>query len=294
MLQPSRWTRFSRYVKRNKSLGFGLGLAIFLLLFATVGRLFVNTERGPYPLFARPLIRPFEQPAHPLGTDKDGRDLFAAMVVGVGQTGIMVIISGLMGITIGTVLGFITAYFGGMVDRVIQFTASVLLPIPPFLIQVLLVSSPLIDKTKVSIWTMAAIIVAFAWIGATLVVRSQVLSMRERQYVSVAKLSGMNDLEIIFKEMLPNLLPFLLSQLVGQIIGALGASFGLSVLGLGPLREPLIGNILYYANFHGALTVGWWWWMLWPVLACIMFFLAPTLINVGLDEVANPRVRRSE
>jgi peptide/nickel transport system permease protein len=104
----------------------------------------------------------------------------------------------------------------------------------------------------------------------------------------------MSDLEIIFREILPNLMPFLLSQLVGQIIGALGASFGLAVLGLGPLREPLIGNILYYANFHGSLTVGWWWWMLWPVLACIMFFLAPTLINVGLDEVANPRVRRSE
>jgi peptide/nickel transport system permease protein len=130
--------------------------------------------------------------------------------------------------------------------------------------------------------------------GTTLVVRSQVLSMRERQYVAVAKLSGMSDLEIIFKELLPNLLPFLISQFVGQTSGALTSSFGLALLGLGPLREPLIGNTLYYANFHGALTIGWWWWVLWPVLVCILFFLAPTLINVGLDEVANPRVRRSE
>ncbi len=79
--------------------------------------------------------------------------------------------------------------------------------------------------------------------GPTLVVRAQVLSMKERQFVNVAKLSGMSNLEIIFKEILPNLLPFIAASFVGQVFGALFASFGLSVLGLGPLREPLIGNI---------------------------------------------------
>ncbi len=81
---------------------------------------------------------------------------------------------------------------------------------------------------------MALIVVMLAWMGPTRMIRAQVLSMRERMFVNVAKLSGMSNIEIIFKEIMPNLLPFLGSAMVGQIFGAIFASFGLSVLGLGP------------------------------------------------------------
>ena len=113
-------------------------------------------------------------------------------------------------------------------------------------------------------------------------------------FVNVAKLSGMSNLEIIFKEIMPNLLPFLGSALVGQVFGAIFASFGLAVFGLGPLREPLIGNTVYFAQYQASFFNGWWWWPLWPSLALILIFGALTLIMVGLDEIANPRVRRSE
>jgi peptide/nickel transport system permease protein len=141
---------------------------------------------------------------------------------------------------------------------------------------------------------MAFIVVLLAWMGPTLVIRSQVLSMKERQFVSVAKLSGMSDLGIIFKEILPNLLPFIAAAFVGQVFAAVFASFYLAVLGLGPLREPLLGNIIWAAQSQGAFFNGWWWWPLAPAFAMVLILGSLALINMGLDELANPRVRRSE
>ena len=96
-----------------------------------------------------------------------------------------------------------------------------------------------------------SIVVLLAWMGPTLVIRSQVLTMKERQFVSVAKLSGVGDLGIIFKEILPNLLPFIAAAFVAQVFAAVFASFYLAVLGLGPLREPLLGNIIWAAQGAG-------------------------------------------
>jgi len=121
-----------------------------------------------------------------------------------------------------------------------------------------------------------------------------VLTMKERQFVSVAKLSGVGDLGIIFGEILPNLLPFIAAAFVGQVFAAVFASFYLAVLGLGPLREPLLGNIIWAAQGQGAFFNGWWWWPMEPAIAMILILASLALVNMGLDELANPRVRRTE
>jgi peptide/nickel transport system permease protein len=141
---------------------------------------------------------------------------------------------------------------------------------------------------------MALVVMLLAWMGPTLVIRSQVLTMKERQFVSVAKLSGMGDLGIIFSEIMPNLLPFLAAAFITQVFAAIFASFGLSVLGLGPLREPLMGNIIWQAQNQNAFINGWWWWPLEPAAAVVLILSSLALINMGLDEIANPRIRRSE
>ncbi|RYH05602.1 MAG: ABC transporter permease subunit, partial [Alphaproteobacteria bacterium] len=97
-----------------------------------------------------------------------------------------------------------------------------------------------------------------------------------------------------FKEILPNLLPFIAASFVGQVFGAVFASFYLAVLGLGPLREPLLGNLIWAAQGQGAFFNGWWWWPLIPAFAMILILGALALVNMGLDELANPRVRRTE
>ena len=310
--QPNRAVLVGRYLRRNKGLALGLAILLFLILFSGIGMIWLSTSTNaagkplikvlPYPLAVKNNRPPdfacvfagkqLGKDCFPLGTDKYGRDLLAAMILGIAQTGLIGLAAGILGVVIGTVLGFVAAFFGGPIDSVIKSISEVLLPIPPYLIQVIIVAS--IDKKSITIWTMALIVVMLAWMGPTRVIRAQVLSMKERMFVNVSKLSGMNNLEIIFKELLPNLLPFLLAQMVGQVTGAIFASFGLSVIGLGPLNEPLIGNTIYFAQQQSAFLIGWWWWPLWPILACVLIFGSLTLISIGLDEVANPRVRRSE
>jgi peptide/nickel transport system permease protein len=321
---PSRGVLVLRYLRRNKSLVVGILIVLLLMAFSIIGSATLDTKKLAYPLGGKAkqapsverLINPAEGKSPSiqgiLGSDFFGADLAAAMARGLWQTAMVGVLAGGIGTMVGVVLGFISAFYGGAVDTIIKGICQILQPIPVFLIQVLIASSidkndmarsvgqltglrwPILNDISMGILIMASVVALLAWMGPTLVVRSQVLSMKERQFVSVARLSGMTSLEIIFKEILPNLLPFIAASFIGQVFGAIFASFGLSVLGLGPMREPLIGNILYYAQRQAALFNDWWWWPLWPSLALVLIFGSLTLINIGLDEVANPRLRRSE
>jgi peptide/nickel transport system permease protein len=289
MFQPSRLTLVLRYMRRNKGLVLGLAILLALILFTVIGMFTINKDN------AYPLSVPSKQPPSlefPLGTDFFGRDLLAATVVGLWQTALIGVLAGAIGTLIGVTLGFISAYFGGALDAGIKGICQILTPIPPFLIQVILAGS--LDKRNVTIYTMAFIVVLLSWMGPTLVIRSQVLSMKERQFVSVAKLSGMGDMGIIFTEIMPNLLPYLAAAFVGQVFGAVFASFYLAVLGLGPLREPLLGNTIWSAQTQSAFFNGWWWWPLVPAFGLVLILGSLALINMGLDELANPRIRRTE
>lgn len=287
--RPGKFLLFLGYLRRNKPLAIGLIILLALVIFTVVGFLTLDLKHA-YPLSVKTKQPPSAQ--FPLGTDFFGRDLLAAMVVGLWQTALIGVIAGAAGTLIGVVLGFISAYFGGAIDGAIKGICQVLTPIPPFLIQVIIAGS--LDKRLVTILTMAFIVLLLSWMGPTLVIRSQVLSMKERQFVSVAKLSGMGDMGIIFSEIMPNLLPFIAASFVGQVFGAVFASFYLAVLGLGPLREPLLGNTIWSAQTQSAFFNGWWWWPLAPTVALVLVLGSLALINMGLDELANPRVRRTE
>ena len=287
--QPGQLVLLLRYLRRNKTLAVGLVILIALVAFTAIGFLVID-PRHAYPLSAGTKKPPSWQ--YPLGTDFFGRNLLAAMVVGMWQTAAIGLLAGGVGTLIGVVLGFTSAYFGGWIDTLIKSVCQILTPIPVLLIQVVIAGT--LDKRDVTILTMALIVVMLAWMGPTLVIRAQVLTMKERQFVSVAKLSGVSDMGIIFKEILPNLLPFIAAAFVGQVFSAVFASFYLAVLGLGPLREPLLGNIIWSAQNQGAFVNGWWWWPIEPSVAMILILGSLALINMGLDELANPRVRRTE
>ena len=286
---PSRLRLIANYLRRNKSLLIGLIIIIGLVLFTVIGMLTLNLKHA-YPLSVASKKPPSLQ--YPFGTDFFGTDLLAAMVLGMWQTALIGVLAGALGTLIGAILGFISAYFGGWLDMGIKSICQILTPIPAFLIQIIIAGS--IDKRDVTIYTMALVVVLLAWMGPTLVIRAQVLTMKERQFVSVAKLSGMGDLGIIFGEIMPNLLPFLVAAFVTQVFAAVFASFYLAVLGLGPLREPLLGNMIWLAQSQNAFFNNWWWWPLEPALALVLILSSLALVNMGLDEVANPRVRRTE
>jgi peptide/nickel transport system permease protein len=287
--QPGQLRLLLRYLRRNKSLAIGLIMLLGLILFTAIGLATID-HKNAYPLAVRGKQPPSAE--YPLGTDFFGRDMLAVMVVGMWQTAIIGLVAGALGTVVGVALGFIAAYFGGLLDGGIKGICQILTPIPVFLIQVVIAGS--LDKRDVTIYTMAFVVVLLAWMGPTLVIRSQVLSMKERQYVSVAKLSGVGDLGIIFAEILPNLLPFIVAAFVNQVFLAVFASFYLAVLGLGPLREPLLGNIIWAAQGQGAFFNGWWWWPVFPAVGMVLILASLALINLGLDELSNPRVRKSE
>lgn len=287
--RPSRSTLLFRYLRRNIGLAIGIFILLVLVLFTAYGLATADLSHA-YPLSVKGKQPPSLE--YPLGTDFFGRDLYVAMVVGLKQTATIGFLAGAIGTLIGVLLGFVSAYFGGWLDVIIKGTCQILTPIPALLIQVIIAGS--LDKRDVTIYTMAFVVVLLAWMGPTLVIRAQVLTMKERQFVSVAKLSGMGDLGIIFGEILPNLLPFIAAAFVNQVFIAVYASFFLAVLGLGPLREPLLGNTIWAAQTQSAFFNNWWWWPVFPAVALVLILGSLAFINMGLDELANPRIRRAE
>ncbi len=279
---------FLRYVRRNPSLGIGLALLLILVLLSTAGRLLIDRKKDPYPLAALPSKPPSLK--YPMGTDQQGRNLFAVMVVGTQLSMRAGLLAGGIGIVVATVLGFVSAFYGGAIDAVIKWIVDVMLTIPQLLILIVIASTL---KRYITVEMMALIIASLAWIGPARTIRSQVLSLKERPFVSMARLSGMSGPEIIVKELIPNLLPFLLYSFVGAVIYAVYTAMGLEILGLGSQREPTLGMTLFHMQRHSAILRGLWWWWLSPVAVIMMLVVGLTLVSIGLDEWANPRTRRA-
>ena len=263
--------------RRHPQLAAGLIVVFVVLAFGPVGTLFVDTDLSRVGA-AEPNLSPSLE--HLLGTDAAGRDLLAVMVAGTPLTLRVGFLAGAVGLGIGIILGFLAGYFGGLVDTLIRGAADVLLTVPGLLFLVVLATSL---RTAVTVDMMALVVASLAWMLPTRTIRSQVLSMRERAYVQVARLSGMRDLEIIARELLPNLLPYLAASFVSAVGAAVLASIGLEALGLGPQNEPTLGMTIYWALYYTSLLRGMWWWWAPPIAMIVLIFhrLVPRLYGIG-------------
>jgi len=283
----SRFRALLAYAGRNPNLVIGLALILILLLIGLVGPFFVDVQNAQ-PTSVIPDQPP--SPDNPLGSDDQGRDLLAVLVAGLPLTLRVGFVAGAVGLFIGMVLAFIAGYRGGIVDTIIRVLVDTLLTVPGLLVLIIIADS---IKGVISINLMALVVASLAWMFPTRTIRSQVLSMREQGYVQMAKLGGMSDLEIIVGELIPNLLPYLAASFVGAVAGAVLASVGLEALGLGPQNEPTIGMTIYWAISFNALLRGLWWWWVTPIVVIVILFVGLFLLSSGLDEVANPRLRRA-
>jgi peptide/nickel transport system permease protein len=225
----------------------------------------------------------------PFGSDKQGRNLFAVMIVGAPLTVEIGVVAGLLGVAFGTLLALVSAFYGGRVDALIRGIVDVGLTIPGLMV---LITIAMNVKGGLLVSQMILVVALLAWLFPARVIRAQVLSARERAYIQVARLSGMSTPMIIVKELLPNLLPYIVASLVGSISAAVLASIGLEVLGLGSFDTPTLGMTLYWVIYYAAIINSWWWWWVPPIAIIILLFTGLFLVGVGLDEFANPRVRR--
>lgn len=278
---------FLHYLRRNRRLTFGLILLLAVLLFSGVGRLVWDISQAD-PLSGRPNREPSWE--HPLGTDRQARDLLAVMIVGTPKTLYIGLLAGFIGVSIGTFLALVAAYAGGFVDTLIRSIVDIGLTIPTILVLIMLAVGL---QASLSINQMALVVASLAWLWPTRTIRAQVLTVRERSYVQIARLSGARPHQVIFMEIMPNLLPYLAATFVGSVSAGVLIAVGLEVIGLGSLDSNTLGTTLYWVQYYAALLHGLWWWFLPPVLIIIVLFVGLFSVAAGLDELANPRTRRA-
>jgi peptide/nickel transport system permease protein len=224
---------------------------------------------------------------HLLGTDAQGRDVLVSLVAATPQTLKIGILAGVIGLAIGTLLGLCAGFFGGLIDTVIRLAADVMMTIPGIAVLLLVAT----NVRTMNVELMAAIVASLSWMTATRTVRAQTLSLRERSYINIARLSGDRGLRLVVEEVLPNLLPFLAASFVTAVSRAILATIGLEALGLGPQNDLTLGMMIYWAQFYSAILRGLWWWWAPPVVMIALIFIGLLLTSAGLDRIVNVRLR---
>ena len=228
-------------------------------------------------------------PGHLMGTNELGEDLWSQLVWGSRTSLSIGIIAGGLTTLATIVIGLLSGFLGGIVDEILQLLTNVFLLIP-FLPLMIVLTSYIQVRGPLPI---IIVIVATGWPWGARVLRSQTLAVRESDYVQAARVVGESSLRITMSEILPNMISLVVSIFLFAVIGAILAEAALEFLGLGNVSAVSWGTILYWAQNEQALLAGAWWWFVPPGVCIALLGSAFALINFAVDEVTNPRLRRS-
>lgn len=273
------WHRFSR-----NRLAFA-GLIIILILassalFAPLISPYEPTKIDVYNVLSPPSI------SHPLGTDELGRDLLSRMIWGSRASLKVGFIAVGIAIFIGTIVGAIAGFYGGRTDSILMRFVDIMLAFPSFFLMLAIIAI-----VEPSISTIMIVIGITGWMDVSRLVRSEFLTLKERDFIAAAKVSGAGDARIIFRHIMPNAMSPVFVAATFGIAGAILTESGLSFLGLGVQPpEPSWGNIL--ASGKSNLTVAWW-LSVYPGLAILITVLSYNLIGEGLRDALDPRLWKS-
>jgi peptide/nickel transport system permease protein len=272
-----------RAVLGNRKAAIG---AVILLLFALVAILAPLIAPGdPTAFVDRPHLPP--SAAHLFGTTGQGQDVFAQTVWGSRSTLSVGILVGILTTLVGIVVGLSGGYFGGVVDDLLSLLTNVFLIVPS--LPLLVVLAAFLGSGNVLYFVLVLSVTGWAWPAR--VMRSQTLSLREKDFVAAAKVSGEGGPRVIFAEILPNMLSIVVASFLGSTIFAIGALTALEFLGLGNPSTVSWGTSLYWAGNNAGLLTGAWWTFV-PAGACIaVVAFALALVNYAIDEFTNPRLR---
>ncbi len=276
---------FLYFALRNNKLKIGAIIITFFLILAAVGS---SLTRNDPEAFAGPMSSP-PSAEFWFGTTFFGQDVFAQFVIGLRATFVVGAIGGGLATLIGMLVGFIGGYRGGVVDEGLNVITNIILVIPTFAL--LLIISAYFEVRGL---IMESIFIGLtAWPWAARAIRAQTLSLRSREFVDMARISGMRPLRIIFSEIAPNMMSYLVMAFILQFGGAILIAATLDFIGLGPTTGFSLGIMMQYAVLWGALPLGSWWWFVPPGAAIAAIVGALYFMNVGLDEVFNPKLRET-
>ena len=272
-------------LRRNRRAFVGLLILLFFALMASVG-----PEVVPLDTTQR-FDKRFQWPSlkHPLGTDHVGRDTFQQIVHGSRDVLLTAFFAGIFTTTIAILVGMLAGLQGGMVDALLMLLTNVILTVPNFPVMMIIASvwkvkDPVSLGVLLSVWT---------WGGLARAIRSQILSLKEREFIEAARALGLSTFHIVFRELLPNVMPYVAINFFSLMRGAITASVGLMFLGLVPFKSTNWGMMLNLAAWQaGAIYVPKALFYFGSPMACIILFqLGAFFFASGLDEVLNPRLR---
>lgn len=228
----------------------------------------------------------------PLGTDNFGRDTLTELVKATGISLLVGLLAGSIATSLGLLIGLLAGYIGGVVDDILMFICNIFTVIPGFVLLILIYSA--LGTNSRSITTCAIIIGITSWVWTARSVRSQVISLRNRDHVNLSKLSGHSLSRIVLTDILPYIASYVVMAFILQVSSGILAEAQLSMLGLGPNPNelPTLGLMMNWSKLFGAYTSSNAWWAYFPVILVIaLISFSLNLMNTGLDQVFNPTLR---
>ena len=219
---------------------------------------------------------------HPLGTTSLGQDIFWFLVIAIRNSLMLGVSVSCVTTFVAGSLGLIAGYVGGTVDRVITALMDTFIAIPSF--PILIVLSTLV-RGNTSFWLVGVILVFFGWPWSARSVRSMALSLREREFISMAKFSGSTTMEIVAKEVFPYVYALLVIAFIDAILWVTTTEAALAVIGLSKVEIPTLGSIIFWALSYNALFTGHYTWVVAPVVTTIILFLGIFLTSTGYNQM---------
>lgn len=284
-IEVEQRNEFLYFALRNNKLRIGLIIVVIFLVLALVGPLLTDYPPNDYvgPSGAPPSAEFW------FGTTTFGQDVFTQFILGLRATFVVGVVGGGLGTLIGVVVGFVAGYRGGVVDELLNMLTNIVLVLPS--LAVLLIIAAYLEVRGV---LAESVFIGFtSWPWAARAIRAQTFSLRSRDFVDLARISGMGSMKIIFMEIAPNMMSYLFMTFILQFGGAILTAATLDFIGLGPTEGISLGLMMNSAVLWSALHLGMWWWFVPPGLAITAIVGALYIMNVGLDEVFNPKLRET-
>jgi peptide/nickel transport system permease protein len=279
-----RVREFFYFAVRDRKVLVSLAIIAALLVVAFVGPML--RDYGPNEYVGPPAQAPSSE--YWFGTTTFGQDVFVQFVHGVGATFFVGLLGGGLAALVGMTVGFVAGYRGGVVDEVLNMLTNVVLVIPTLMVLIVIVAY--VDARGLLIE--AVFIGLTSWPWAARAIRAQTLSLRTREFVDLGRLSGQSTRQIIMGEIAPNMSSYLMLTFILLFGGAVLIAATLDFIGLGPTDGMSLGLMMNNAVLWSALQLGMWWWFIPPGIGIVAIVGSLYVLNVGLDQVFNPRLRK--
>ena len=270
---------------RSKKFVISMAVLLFLAFLAIFGPMVDSTD--PLAQAGLPMRHPTLGAGNWFGTTYFGDDVFSQFVNGLRASFFVGFLGGGLGALIGMFVGFVAGYRGGWVDEILNMITNVFLVIPT--LAVLLVITSYLKARGVMFEAIFIGITSWPW--AARAIRAQTFSLRSRDFIDLAKLSGRSGWKVIVFEIAPNMSSYLFLTYILLFGGAILIAASLDFIGLGPTGGMSLGLMMYNSVTWAALQLGIWWWFVPPGVGIIALVGALYVMNVGLDEIFNPKLR---